>query len=332
MLTYHFTKMTNTSIHQADLQQVRSLFSQILQEQADARPYEWARAQTEQLLQSFTERKLFLSFSSVARHCGAASPLADTRSWYIAKTLRKGLNIEQWSNHQLIRVLLLTTIPHEDRTAYLAILDKLFETGDVNELVAAYSALPLLPHPAELTYRGAEGIRTNMTVVLDAVTLANPYPADYFDQTAWNQLVMKGTFTERPIFQIIGGDARQNADLARILHDYAHERWAAGRPVSPELWRFTGQFLTVERLNDLQKLFEKGSELEKWAAALACRDSQLPEAHALAQQWPNWAEKAAQSNWDELGQAVADAKPKIAGTAYQQAGSGIATSTIRNDD
>ena len=57
-----------------------------------------------------------------------------------------------------------------------------------------------------------------------------------------------------------------------MLGDYAHERWAAGRPVSPELWRCVGPFASGALLDDLARVLDSGTPPER-AAALA---SQAP--------------------------------------------------------
>ena len=56
-----------------------------------------------------------------------------------------------------------------------------------------------------------------------------------------------------------------------MLCDYAHERWAASRPVSPELWRCVGPHATGAALQDLEKVLKQGTEPERKAAALALR-------------------------------------------------------------
>ncbi len=55
-------------------------------------------------------------------------------------------------------------------------------------------------------------------------------------------MVLKALFVGSALDPIIGLDDRANPELARILIDYARERWAAARPVTPELWRTVTPF------------------------------------------------------------------------------------------
>ena len=88
---------------------------------------------------------------------------------------------------------------------------------------------PLLPYPEHFIDLAIDGLRSNITSVFNAIALHNPYPADYFAEAAWNQMVLKAVFVDSPLSHIQGLDARANDKLARMLGDYAHERWAAGR-------------------------------------------------------------------------------------------------------
>ena len=168
-----------------------------------------------------------------------------------------------------------------DKEKYSRLIENLFLGAEVNELVALYAALPFLTYPELWTKRCSEGIRNNIGDVLQAIMCDNPYPSDYLNEPAWNQLVLKAFFTEKPIDRIIGLDKRTNADLAKTLSDYAHERWAAHRPVNPQLWRCIGRFINKELFPDIEKIANTGNEHEREAAALACWDSNYPAAKTL---------------------------------------------------
>jgi hypothetical protein len=66
-----------------------------------------------------------------------------------------------------------------------------------------------------------------------------------------------------------------------VLVDYAHERWAAGRPVSPELWLCVGPFADGRMLDDLERVVSTGTPEERSAAAAALRASPAAGARAV---------------------------------------------------
>lgn len=100
----------------------------------------------------------------------------------------------------------------------------------MGEAIALYQSLFLLPYPEKFKLRAAEGIRTNMTSVFNAVTLHNPYPAEYLDDLAWNQMILKALFVGTLLHPIYGLKQRNNQQLSQMLLDYARERLAAKEP------------------------------------------------------------------------------------------------------
>ncbi|AMR33487.1 hypothetical protein A0256_19700 [Mucilaginibacter sp. PAMC 26640] len=169
---------------------------------------------------------------------------------------RPNLSVEGWTADRLGRVFLLTLADTTDKNRYVKVVENLFLAGEMNELVALYSALPLLAYPDCWVMRCAEGIRSNIANVLEAIMYHNPYPAEQLSTDAWNQLVMKAIFTEKHLELIVGLHERNNAELARMLLDHARERGAAGRDVTRELWNLAGQFEGAGVINNLKQEYQ----------------------------------------------------------------------------
>lgn len=232
------------------------------------------------------EWKFFTAFSGVPRYLGKADLRLSEDDLAAANEVRFGWNPSRWSIDQAARSLLVLSLPSGDPDSLVATLDKVFQTADVGESVALYQTLPLLPHPERFTARAAEGIRSNMTSVFEAVALDNPYPSEYLDDAAWNQMVLKTVFVGSPLHRITGLDERANSDLARMLVDYARERRAAGRPVEPELWRPVGPYISAAHIDDIAIALDGDREDERLAAALALSASSSQPARRLLETAP----------------------------------------------
>jgi hypothetical protein len=187
--------------------------------------------------------------------------------------------------------------------AWQAILQQLFETGDMYEQQALYAALPLFPNAEGLLPRAIEGCRTNMSVVFDAIALRNPYPSRFFPEANWNQLVLKAIFMQRPLYLIQDQDRRRNAALAAMATDFAHERWAAGRAVMPEVWRLLVPFMGPQYLEDLKKVLEATDATEQKAGALAAYQCSYAPAQELLTAYPLLQKACANAtySWEDLG-------------------------------
>jgi len=251
-----------------------------LEQRLDAAAAQWLRESVASLAGGGTERDLFRCVSLVSRKLGKADLALDAAALAMAERARPGWNPASWTLDQAGRIRLLLAAAVDSDT-FVRRLDQLCATADVDELVAFYRGLPLYPDPPRHRLRAAEGVRSNMKLVFEAVAHHNPYPAEQLSEDAWNQMVLKALFVGSALAPIVGLDERANAGLARMLHDYAHERWSAARPVSPELWRCVGPFASGALLADLERVLEQGAPPERAAAVLALRSADDAQARQL---------------------------------------------------
>jgi hypothetical protein len=248
------------------------------------------------------KKALFLSFGMAARKVGKSDLEPTSEELAAAESTRPGWDPRHWTVDQAARMLLVLSYPASDAAGYVAVLDQLFAAGEVHELIALYQGLPLYPHQTAFQLRCAEGLRTNIKSVFCAIAHRNPYPSEQLSEDPWNQLVLKSLFIGVPLDPIVGLDRRANAKLAKILVDFARERWAAQRPVSPELWRCVGPFADDAALSALEQVLTTGAELERQAAALALRSSPRGEAAGILQRYSK--EISEDITWSDLAKAI----------------------------
>lgn len=218
-------------------------------------------------------QNFMIAFAATTRKTGKQPVVLFEKERVEIRQLRPHLTIEHWAIDRLCRVWLLMHLDASDQEKYIRTIESLFPTAEMSEQVALYSALPILAYPESWRARCAEGIRSNIADVLESVMCNNPYPSENLDEPAWNQLVLKAIFTEKPIHRIVNLDERANADLANTLSDYAHERWAAHRPVHPLLWMCFGKFINERNFPDIKRIALSENASEREAAALACAKS-----------------------------------------------------------
>ena len=144
-----------------------------------------------------------------------------------AQAARDGWDPVGWSVDEAARIALLCAAGSHNRP-FAERFTELCRTADVGEAIALYRGLPLYPEPEALETQAAEGVRTNMRAIFEAVAHHSPYPREQFDENRWNHMVLKALFIDSTLAPIQGLEDRANPELARILCDYAHERWAAG--------------------------------------------------------------------------------------------------------
>jgi hypothetical protein len=241
----------------------------------------WLREKTANIPSSETGSVLNVVFAAIPRKVGKNVLSLGESTIAKIQQIRPGFHIANWSIDRLCRVWALTQVPATNKSIYTARIQNLFLTAEMNELVSLYSALPVLAYPEAWMAQCAEGIRSNIGDVLEAIMCDNPYPSEQLEEAAWNQLVLKAIFTEKPLHRIIGLDERANLELANTLSDFAHERWAAHRTVPPMLWRCVGPFINEKTIEDMERLLLSVDSKEREAAALACSVSQFPAAAEL---------------------------------------------------
>lgn len=279
-----------------------SFLYQILENSSEKSSLDWLNLQAEKIHSEGSPTKFFLAFSQASRYFKKLPIGISDDQKQKASELVAGFDPSHWDLLLTARTILLLQFPQE-KTAWFKAINQLFETGDMHEQQALYSALPIMPFSEDLLPRAIDGCRTNMTVIFDAIALNNPFPAKYFPEANWNQMVLKAVFMQRPLYRIQGLEERRNLPLANIASDFAHERWAAGRPVMAEIWRLVVPFLNEKFLADLNKAIASDDLLQIKAAVLACTESNFAPAKELASSYPEIVKEIESGavSWEKIG-------------------------------
>ncbi len=155
-------------------------------------------------------------FPAVRRHCGR-DPLPDGRTV-----------------DEAARALLLAALPLRGQ-ALVDEVTALHRYGDPAEQRAVLRALPQVD--ADGTGRFLDLVRQtlrgNDNTLIEAAL--GPYAAAHLPPDEYRQAVLKCVFCEIPLDRVAGLDDRVDAELARMLGDFAQERTAAGRPVPEDI-------------------------------------------------------------------------------------------------
>lgn len=239
----------------------------------------WVDEQTTRIAEAPAGIALARAVGLAPRRAGREALQLDQAEMDAGASVRPGLDARTWTSEQTCRVLFLLASAGAGEDAFVVRLESLLRSGEIGEQIALFRGLPLFPAPARLLPLALEGVRSAMQPIYEAVAHHSPYPAENFSEAMWNQMVVKALFIGSTLAPIQGLDERRNVDLARMLVDYAHERWAAGRDVKLELWRCVGPFADQGLgFDELVRVLNSGAEPERKAAALALSECPSPEA------------------------------------------------------
>jgi hypothetical protein len=263
--------MENKEIRsQSSVQEAAARFlQQCLDKRLPPTALEWLSQKFSQIIQSASSVTLYTAFSAAPRMVEKMPLGLSETELAEARAIRPLWQPMDWTVDQAARCMLLLAYDTRDADQYVAMVEKLFSTADTREFVALYQALPLLPYQERYRRHAAEAVRSNMVNVFHAIALNNPYPFEWFDEPAWNQMVLKVAFIGSPMREVVGLESRANAALAHMLRDLVHERRAARRSFPPQVWALIAPFADQEMVEDLLLALKDEDASQRDAASLA---------------------------------------------------------------
>lgn len=288
-----------------NVQAVLAHLSHWIKARIEPAEFDWLKTRLQLLKTDYSDRDLYITLGLIPRKLPRDDlnlSADDIKS--AQRDCGRLWNPEDWSIDAAARCLVICTLQQlhpeqfEDRFAELC------KTAELNEAIAFYRCTSVLPRGETLDAVIGSGLRTHIAAIFQAIAYRNPYPRLHFSQNRWNHMVLKALFIDSQLWPIQGIDERSNAELASILCDYAHERWAAHREVTPELWRCVGPYARGSMLADLETVLEDDNELQQKAALLALLSCPNVDHKTLKSNHPKWCEEIDDGmlNWDFVGQ------------------------------
>jgi hypothetical protein len=179
---------------------------------------------------------LLIAYTSASHFLGRA-PLNRQSSLTPEAVAPAPVPIGHWTLEDAGRLVLVLSRADaaSDPASFAADAASCYEQGDAREQQSWLRAVAVLPDPGRFVPLAVDACRTNILPLFESIACENVYPARFFPDRNFNQLVLKALFNGIALARIIGLASRANAELARMATDYASERQAAGRSVPADI-------------------------------------------------------------------------------------------------
>jgi hypothetical protein len=200
----------------------------------------WLEIEISRQVETIDERRLGMAMGLVGRRIGRAAMVVPAED---AAALQSypGWQPETWSTDEAARVVLLLAAWKNDERAFVARVERLCSTGELNERIACLKGFAVFPVPELLLGCARDAMRSSLQPQFEAIACRNPYPTAQFDNAAFNQMVVKCVFSGVAIESVVGLQERRNAELVRMLADLVSERKIAGRSIPDSVHRYIAE-------------------------------------------------------------------------------------------
>jgi len=175
--------------------------------------------------------------------------------------------LDGWILGDVGRVALLLGAAKDQPDHGARLVDGVFRMGNEQERAAIIRGLALMPEPESLKAIALEASRTNKVGLYRALAMSNPYPALFFDDHAFNQVVLKSAFIDLPLDSIIGLRERANPELSRMCEDYVDECLEAERSIPSDIWLAVAPYASKRGKRQLLKHLEHEDSQHRYFAA-----------------------------------------------------------------
>lgn len=229
-------------------QQVRLILQTSLMASLGTEKQQWLSDQLSLIAIEKSNRSVDMAFGLCPRRLGIQPVALSSLQLRELNRYMPGWKIDNLPAETMARILVIACF--SDARQLAEQVTRLLRHADLNEQLALFKGLPLFPASAVLNDRLADGLRSNMSEVFEAIAHDNPYAAWHLDTHRFNHMVLKALFINSELAPIVGLEQRNNAELARMLLDTARERRAASRTVSDELWTLAKPHMTQEERDE----------------------------------------------------------------------------------
>jgi len=146
------------------------------------------------------------------------------------------LSFHNWNYADAGRALFILQTVAASAKHTQEIIKEYFQQGDEAEVAVITRLLILFDKAEELKPYAREVGRTNSMALYAALAQYNPYPAEYYTDHEFNQLVLKALFMGISIAPVSNLQKRANAELSQMCENYIKERVAADRSIPADIW------------------------------------------------------------------------------------------------